>query len=224
MQGMSGDVSSVLLTRRMNATGVYRHFSKWKADEQQQAINDCGLAHSHYGNKSKRNEIISHLLKVDLPLDPGLVLRTIKQRNCPLAGAKNPKQFALRLLEHMAGLQLTGLPKPAEVATGPSTELLASTARCVLFDRIQPGTSSVPWAYRQCDTLRKLWPLRRQVYVCSVLCLLCFAFRWFTLVNTHTYTMKCRLGHMPCKVWELTGVCKHFLGNYLNFMCARLTS
>ena len=83
----------------------------------------------------------------------------------PLAGAKNPKQFALLLLQHMAeGMEISGAPKPVEVTTGPSAELLADTARCVLFDRIQSHTS-VPWAYRQCDTLRKLWPLRRQVSV-----------------------------------------------------------
>ena len=153
----------------MHATGVYRHFSRWKANEQKKVIQDCGLASSNYGNKAKRIEIISHLLSVDLPLDPRLVWSAIREQNLPLAGAKNPKQFALLLLEHMAeGMEISGAPEPAEVTTGPSAELLADTARCVLFDRIQPDTS-VPWAYRQCDTLRKLWPLRRQVGVLACL-------------------------------------------------------
>lgn len=165
MKDMSNDVSSVLITRRMNATGVYRHFSRWKADEQKKVIQDCGLASSHYGNKAKRIEIISHLLSVDLPLDPGVVLRTIKEQNLPWARFNNRKQFALLLLQHMAdGMEITEAPEPAEATTGPSAELLADTARCVLFDRIQPDTS-VPWAYRQCDTLQNLWPIRREVCV-----------------------------------------------------------
>ena len=63
---------------------------------------------------------------MDLPSDSGLVWCVNKQRNLPLAGAKNPKQFALLLLDHMAeGMEISGAAAPAEVTTGPSAGTLA---------------------------------------------------------------------------------------------------
>ena len=108
-QDMSEETSRSIIAQRMQATGVYRHFSTWSAKEQKAAIKDCGLASSKYGNKVKRNEILPHLANNDLPTDPGKVLGTLNSLNICLLGAKNRQQFAYLLLAHMS----EGLAKPA---------------------------------------------------------------------------------------------------------------
>ena len=91
---MSERTSRTIIQRRMQGTGVYRHYSEWTAKDQRTTIQACGLASSKYTNKVKRNEILSHLVKVDLPADPGLVLRALRELNISILGASNRQQFA----------------------------------------------------------------------------------------------------------------------------------
>ena len=92
LQDMSRDTSSAIIQRRMQSTGVYSHYSTWTCKDQQSTIKVCGLTNSKYSNKVKRNEILSHLAKVDLPSDPGL--RALRDLNVSILGVKNRQQFA----------------------------------------------------------------------------------------------------------------------------------
>lgn len=145
----------------MTGTGVYRHYSEWGSKEQKSAIQACGLASSKYGNKVQRNEILSHLVNVELPSDPGLVLRALRDLKVSILGATNRQQFAYLLLTHMSeGLSKPPEPSPAMETVGPSIDLLRETARSVLFDRI--GTKT-PWIYRH-NNMHQLWSLRRRAW------------------------------------------------------------
>ena len=162
LKDMSERTSRTIIQRRMQGTGVYRHYSEWTAKEQRATIQACGLASSKYTNKVKRNEILSHLVKVDLPADPGLVLRALRELNISILGASNRQQLAYLLLTHMSeGLSTPPQPTPAVELVRPSIDLLQEKSHSVLFDCI--GTKT-PWIYRHNANMRQLWTLRRRAW------------------------------------------------------------
>ena len=108
--------SKSLILARVNSDRQYAPFNRWKEGEKSKAIADCGLAAYKYGNKEKRNNILTHLASCDLPVSPDEVKETLKRRGIIHKHGSSAQQLAYILLTHLApGLT----PAPAPVAINP---------------------------------------------------------------------------------------------------------
>ena len=153
--------SRQLILARINSDRQYAHFKSWKEGEKRKAIGDCGLAQYIYGNKEKRNEVLSHLASCDLPLDADEVREALKSRGIIFLHSSTSQQLAALLLTHLApGLT----PAPAPVAVNPimtpPTQLVANQARIVCWSRMS-GVDNVPSVYKKQE---HLWRVRRQAW------------------------------------------------------------
>ena len=104
--------SRQFILARINSDTQYAHFKSWKEGEKSKASGDCGLAQYNYGNKEKRNEVLSHLASCDLPLDEDEVREALKSRGIIFLHSSTSKQLAALLLTHLAP-GLTPAPVPA---------------------------------------------------------------------------------------------------------------
>ena len=161
------NTSKAEIERRSHTDTGYKPFNEWQKDKQKAAIKACGLAVSKFPNKQSRINILEYLAATDLPTNPEVVWSRIRTMNLNPSGATSVQQKAYLLLYNMTppekrvGLSKPPEPLSAKEAVGPGRELLAKTARYVLWSRMQQDTSLPPVAYRR--DKQTLWTSRRQV-------------------------------------------------------------
>lgn len=162
---MSGMTSIQVIDSMLAADLGKRHFSKWEAKAQQEAIRRCGLATSSNqyfkNNKASRTVLLTHLHRTPLPTEHLPVLRKIAELGLPPSGARSTQQFAFYLLSFMAeGMEFPPWdPIPLIKIVAPSTETLAKACRDICDERMQVATVK-PNFYRKQANL-SLWSDRR---------------------------------------------------------------
>ena len=163
---MTGQTSNQVIADLLARDLGKRHFSKWTAKEQEEAIRRCGLSSTtskHYkNNKAGRIALLTHLHSTPLPTEHLPVLRLIADLGLPPSGARSRQQFAYYLLCFMCD-QLKFPPwEPIPLITivPPTVEDLCTSARRLCEERMQPVTTK-PNFYR-IQAHASLWSQRRE--------------------------------------------------------------
>lgn len=158
--------SKALILARINSEKGYAHFTRWKEFEKGKAIADCGLAKHKYSNKSKRDDILSHLFSVDLPLCDVKVKQMLDQRQILRPKGASSQQLTYILLTHLApGLTPAPDPVPIQAIIPAPRQLVANQANIVCWLRISDA-SYVPYIYGDPEK-EHLWGPRRMVTSCE---------------------------------------------------------
>ena len=162
---MSGQTTKQLIGELLEADLGKRHFSKWTAKEQQEAIRRCGLSSSQFGNKSERIAILTHLHSTPLPTEHLCVLRLIADLGLPPSGARSKQQFVHYLLCFMCEkLKFPPWePLPVLEIVRPSVSDMCISAR-KLCDERMPARTTKPHFYRRDETTGLLWSERRDAW------------------------------------------------------------
>ena len=163
---MSTTTSNELLDNLLAADLGKRHFSKWTAKEQEEAIRRCGLSSAQFNNKSERIKILEHLHATALPIDRLPVLRLIADFGLPPSGARSTQQFAYYLLCYMCeALSFPPWdPQPVIKIISPGVEELVKSARNLCAERVLPAEADPPHFYRESADLGQLWLTRRSMW------------------------------------------------------------
>ena len=164
-QHMYGQTSIQVIDGLLAVDIGKRHFSKWEAKAQQEAIRRCGLStsSSQYfkNNKSSRIALLTHLHTTALPTVHIGVLRLIAELGLPPSGARSTQQFAYYLLSFMAeGMKFPPWdPIPLLTIVPPTTEELRIISESICEERMHEATVK-PNFYRHPEN-ESLWEGRR---------------------------------------------------------------
>ena len=121
--------TKAVLTKLMGQGPTRRHFSEWRAKEQEKAIQACGLTYRHYRNKPARIRVLQELWDFDIPVNPVAVKQQLRNHNVPVAERGKPQKFALLLLNKLKGVATSPTNSQPKTIVGPTVEALTKLGR-----------------------------------------------------------------------------------------------